>query len=241
MKTIRFNPSTFLFLLITLAPGLSGCIKKDEPKDYREYRYDFSEDNQGWFATFSDYPVADVDSYALSCTHSPLPAPLDTQTKALRLSGNNHSDDLLAIIFNEVDKLFPNTTYEVTFEVTLASNVATNSVGIGGSPDLALGVGGLPYLPGDSIDEAGWSRPNFESRLQSRESSDVFQMIGTIGVNDNTSEYTLIQRDNLDSPIRLTTDAFGHLFFIVGFDSGFEGTTTLYFTSIKVKMVYYGK
>jgi hypothetical protein len=237
----RVNISVFQILFLAILAGLSACSKLDDPKDYHEYLYDFSEDNQGWFATFSDYPVADADFYELSCTHSPLPAPLDVQKKGLKLSGNNHSDDLLALIFNEVDNLFPNTTYEVTFEITLASNVATNSVGIGGSPDLALGVGGLPYLPGDSIDASGWSRPNFESRLQSFESSDVMQMIGTIGVNDSTTNYTLIHRNNLDSPLSLTTDAYGHLFFMVGYDSGFEGITTLYFTSITVKLKYEGK
>lgn len=240
MKTHSITPLWLTLPLICLTAVLSSCTKTEEGKIKQEYRYDFSEDNQGWFATFSDYPVADVDSYYLSCTHSPLPAPLDTQKKGLRLSGINHSDDLLAIIFNEIDNLVPYAYYNFTFEVTLASDVATNSVGIGGSPDLALGVGGLSYLPGDSIKNSGWSRPNFESRLQSYESSDVFQMIGTIGVSDTTTVYTLINRDNLQHPIKLRADEYGHLFLICGYDSGFEGTTTLYFVSMRVKAVYAG-
>ncbi len=238
MKTYSITPLRLIFSTICIAAVLSACSKSDAGKITHEYRYDFTEDNQGWFATFSDYPVADADSYYLSCTHSPLPAPLDTQKKGLRLSGVNHSDDLLAIIFNEIDNLVPLAYYNFTFEVTLASDVATNSVGVGGSPDLALGVGGFPYLPGDSIDHSGWSRPNFESRLQSHESTDVFQMVGTIGVSDTTTVYTLIERNNLQQPVRIQADEYGHVFLICGYDSGFEGTTTLYFISMKVKATY---
>ena len=217
---------------------LSSCTKTDKPADYREYTYNFSSGTQGWDSLFSDYPKGEESFYELEFAYSHLPEPLDTTIKAIRLSGNNHSDDLLSFITTRISQLIPNAVYEVTFDITMASNVATNSAGIGGSPDLALGVGGLGYEPANALDEANWYRTNFISLLQSRESNNVMQMIGTIGVQDTTTAYTLINRNNKDNPIKLKTNEYGELWLMIGTDSGFEGITTLYFNSIIIRLNY---
>ena len=217
---------------------LSSCTKSDKPSDYREYSYNFISGTQGWDSLFSDYPKGEESFYELEFAYSHLPEPLDTTIKAIKISGNNHSDDLLSFITAKIPQLIPNAVYEVTFDITLASNVATNSAGIGGSPDLALGVGGLGYEPANTLDGNNWYRTNFISLLQSRESNNVMQMIGTIGVQDTTTAYTLINRNNTDNPIKLKTNELGELWLMIGTDSGFEGITTLYFKSIKIRLNY---
>lgn len=228
----------YRILLPLLLFCLSSCTKSDNPTDHREYTYNFNTGTQGWDSLFSDYPKGEESFYELEFAYSHLPEPLDTTIKAIKLSGNNHSDDLLSFINTRISQLIPNSVYEVTFDITLASNVATNSIGIGGSPDLALGVGGLGYEPANKLDGANWYRTNFISLLQSKLSNNVMQMIGTIGVQDTTTTYILINRTNTGNPIKLKTNELGELWLMIGTDSGFEGITTLYINSITIKLNY---
>ena len=216
-----------------------GCKVGDGAKDSRTITFDFSDGTQGWTGNFADYPNGEEAFYELEYGWSGLPEPLDTNVMAVKISGNNHSDDLFSYMFTRVRLLVPNATYEATFDIELASNVATNSVGIGGSPDLALGAGGLSNPPGDTLDGSGYRRPDFEVALQSGESNEVMKVLGTLGVTDTTTVYTLINRNNHGDPIDLTTDTDGELFLLIGFDSGFEGKTTVYFKSIKITLKYY--
>jgi hypothetical protein len=210
--------------------------KKDKEKDVKEYHFAFSEHTEGWEGFFSDYPAGSESFYELEFVHSYLPAPLDETVRALKISGNNHSDDLLSLVVRKIDNLRPNSVYTVTFDIELASNVTSNSPGAGGSPDLEIGVGGLPYKPQNIVD-AGYHRPNFVSLLQSRQSNDVLQSVGRIGVsNAFPAPYTLVNRNNLSEPMQLKTNDNGEMWLMIGTDSGFEGITTLYYKSIKVRM-----
>jgi hypothetical protein len=238
-KELMRENFNLLLLLSVFLLYFSSCKRSDQPANYHEYPFDFSDGSQGWFSLFADYPKNNESFYELEFTPAHLPSPLDTTIMAVRMSGNNHSDDLMSFMFRRVDHLYPLTTYQVTFDITLASNVAKNSIGAGGSPDLALGVGGLNFQPGRTLDDSGWYRPEFTTLLQSYQSNEVTQMIGTIGVTDTTTQYTLINLNNLHNPMNLTSDEYGELWFLIGTDSGFEGKTTIYFKSIVIKMRYY--
>lgn len=224
-----------LVVVLTFLFALSSCSKKDKDT-VKEYSFNFSNDTEGWQAYFSDYHVGKEDFYELSFAYSLLPEPLDTTVPALRISGNNHSDDLVSMIYRKFDGLQPNRTYAITFDIHLASNVSTNSFGIGGSPNLAIGAGGIPYAPTSTVDEEGLYRPNFSSALQSHLSNDTLKTLGTIGVGEDVTEYAMINRNNLNDPVKLTANSKGELWLMIGTDSGFEGITTLYYTSIKIKM-----
>jgi hypothetical protein len=212
-----------------------SCEKdNDGPKN--TLSFNFNDDTQAWTAFFSDYPQGSEEQFQLSFGHSKLPAPLDTNLGALRISGTNHSDDLLSMIVRRVDGLEPNRQYDIIFDIEVASNAPSNSIGIGGSPDLALGVGAIPFAPSNSPDIEGWLRPNFPSALQSRMSNDTIQMVGTIGVGEEANDYSLIRRGNAESPLRVTSNENGELWLLIGTDSGFEGATTLFYRSVKIKL-----
>jgi hypothetical protein len=223
-----------LFFIAVALAMLSAC-DKDE-KVNRDFSFNFKDGTEGWQSFFSDYPVGAETAFELQFEHSNLPAPLDNSIPALKISGNNHSDDLLSFIYRKLDGLQPNKTYTATFDVQMASNAPTNSIGIGGSPDLAFGVGGIATEPANTPDSDSWYRPNFTSQLQSRESNNTLQMAGTIGVGEDATDFTIISRDNKSTPLRLTTNSNGEVWLMMGTDSGFEGTTTLYYTSIKIKL-----
>lgn len=222
-----------ILLLLFISIALWSC-DKDEENPKKQFAYNFQNDKQGWEAFFSDYHVGGEENYELAFGHSHLPEPLDTTVPALMISGNNHSDDLVSMLYRKFDGLKANTTYAVTFNIDLASNAPSNSFGVGGAPDLALGVGGLSFAPASTTDDEGLYRPNFISALQSRESNDNFKMIGTIGVGDDIFEFTLINRNNQGAPINIKTNDKGEMWLMIGTDSGYEGVTTLYFTKVTI-------
>jgi hypothetical protein len=233
---MRITLITFIIII-----ALTSCQKDDEPDYFREITYNFVDDLQGWTGMFSDYPKGEEEFYELEYAYARMPEPIDTNIMAVKLSGYNHSDDLFTYMYVPIRDLATNETYQVTFTVLLASNVATNSVGIGGSPDLALGAGGLDTIPGNILDESNWYRPSFNIDLQSGRSNEVMQVLGTLGVSDTTTVYTPISRNNLANPMELTTNRFGVLYLLIGWDSGFEGKTTIYVKSIIVRLEYWDK
>jgi hypothetical protein len=209
---------------------------EDTPENTLTYTYEFNQDDQAWKPFFSDYPSGAEELYELEFQRTGLPSPLNGETFSLKLSGNNHSDDLLSVIYKKLDGLQPNTAYKVTFDVDMASIAASNSVGVGGSSDLSFGAGGIPFEPANTLDTLDYYRPNFTSNVQSGASNDVFRILGKIGVKENNTEWTMINRNNKNNAISLTTNGQGQLWLMMGTDSGFEATTTLYFRKITVKL-----
>jgi hypothetical protein len=234
-----WRPSKLIFNVSVLFTLFFISCKKDSPGSKNEHTFNFTSDTEGWNAFFSDYPVGKEPIYELSFRYSHLPIPLNTAEPALELHGNNHSDDLLSMVYRKFEGLEPNHEYQVSFRVSLASNIPSGSVGIGGSPDLSLGAGGLPFAPQNVLETADiehFNRPNFQSALQSHESNENFKVIGRIGVSDTTTTFTLIERENLQDPIPLTTNDKGELWLMIGTDSGFEGPLTLYFKEIEIRI-----
>lgn len=213
-----------------------GCTKEEETKPV-EYNFTFANGNENWQSFFSDYPVVEEVFYELEFKNTFLPSPLDQNIKSLKVSGNNHSDDLFSAIFRKFEKLQPNKSYSVTFNLNLASNALIGGAGVGGDPNLSLGAGGINYLPESVIDNFNHYRPNFISKIQSGESNDVFKIIGKIGSSDTyPTVYKMINRNNIGNPVTVTTNSNGEFWLIIATDSGFEGKTTLYYKSINIEI-----
>ena len=211
-----------------------GCSKKDTAM---EYNYTFTSGTEDWKSLFSDYPVGAENFYELEFSNAFLPSPLDQSIKSLKISGNNHSDDLFSAIYHKFDNLQPDKAYSVIFDIDFASNTPTGGVGAGGDPDLFIGAGGINYLPVNSIDNLNFYRPNFVSKIQSGQSNEAFQIIGNIGVSTTIpTPYTIINRNNIGTPIILKSNSEGQIWLMIAIDSGFEATTTLYFKSINIKI-----
>ncbi|MBD0333668.1 MAG: hypothetical protein ICV66_13560 [Chitinophagaceae bacterium] len=226
------------FLLLSLVVLFVSC-KKDSTDFYKTYTYEFKTDTEGWKPLFADYPVGEEEFYELQFKHTHLPAPLDQSVKAIQVTGNNHSDDLLMMMCKKVDGLKPNATYGVTFSIDLASNVRKGSPGAGGSPDLSLGAGALSYEPKVEVKQTSgkdYYRPNFNSVLQGGNSSEHIKVLGQIGVTDTTTVYTFINRNNANNPFSVTTNHKGELWLLLGLDSGFEGITSLYYKRVQVRL-----
>jgi len=225
------------FWIVGLLVLLSGCSYPEQEITVFSISFPFSDIDHGWTGDFADYPEADSITYELYFNHDFLPENLlvtDT-TSGLHISGNNGSDDLFMFIKKKILGLQPNTSYELLFNVKVASNAKTGAVGVGGAPgeSVFLKVGASIVEPQKEL-QAGMYRMNIDKGNQAEEGSDMIN-IGHIGVGSATTEFTIITRTNSsDNSFRITTDDTGELWLVIGTDSGFEGTTTLYYTQVDV-------
>ncbi|HET9054017.1 MAG TPA: hypothetical protein VFM90_07585 [Cyclobacteriaceae bacterium] len=223
------------FLIVLFAGLAFSCFPEQEVRIY-SVSYIFKDSASGWEGDFADYPV-DSAGYHLQAGLDTLPYNInaDSTKKAIRISGINGSDDLFMFIKRKVSGLRSNTTYELLFNVRLASNAPTGAAGIGGAPgeSVYLKAGASAQEPErELVDD--YYRLNIDKGNQA-ESGENMVVIGHIGVSSTTDKYALIVRNNSSANgVYATTDDAGALWLIVGTDSGFEGKTTLYYTQVDV-------
>ncbi len=208
------------------------------PLTAQTFKFDFKEGAEGWIGDFSDYPVGDEEFFELSFSHGPLSADIDDSQGSLIVSGNNHSDDLFMFVKRKITGLQPDADYSIIFNLEIASNVPTNAVGVGGPPGegVILKVGATQTEPQKVQVDAStdYYVMNIRKGQQAQPGMDM-DTVGHVGVSDTTTVFTLIQRSNRQKPFTVRTDAMGEVWVIVGSDSGFEATTTLYYNRINLE------
>lgn len=199
--------------------------------------YTFESGLEGWQAGFADYPqAAREEDYTMQAVHSLVPPNLSPRTYSIRISGTNRSDDLFMFLKKQFAGLRPHQTYQLSFEIILASQYPQNAVGVGGSPggSVTLKAGASQVEPLPVLAQAdNWWRMNIDKSNQSQSGRDM-QVLGTIGIAGSAFVYERITRSNQANPIRVQADEAGKLWLIVGTDSGFESTTTVYYDEIRV-------
>lgn len=222
------------FGLVALLP-VAGCDLGSEDIRVYSYSFEFSNTMEGWTGDFSDYPEGDSIVYALEISHELLPENISKTRKGIKITGINHSDDLFMFIKKKVSGLRPNTTYKVLFSVRFASNVPTGTPGIGGAPgeSVYVKVGASRIEPVKVLTD-GYYEMNIDKGNQAQGGTDM-QVIGHIGVTATTTQYAEVFRNNSTlSPFSVTTNNQGEVWVIIGTDSGFEGTTTLFYTGVDI-------
>jgi len=222
----------FFFALVQMF-FLAACSSDDDAASSLVVDDSFDTSLQGWTGDFADYPTEAGDSlfYELDFGHTFLPEPLDKTKKAMMITGNNHSDDLFMFVKKKVSGLKPNQDYNITFDVEFASDAASNWFGVGGAPgeSVYFGVGVTSEEPRKVDDQEGYYRMNIKKINQSQDGEEM-KVIGNIANGTDLDEYVLVQRTGT---IQGRTNNKGEAWMIVGTDSGFEATTTLYYTYIR--------
>lgn len=230
------NRKTLLVLPLLLA---TACEQLPPGVDGRtELRYTFDQGAGGWAAAVSDYPPNNEPDLAFSAEVRALPQPLDTARKGFFVSAHNRPDDVFAYLKRRVEGLTPNQEYRIRFRVELASNVGSVCPGAGGSPGNAVIVkgGASPTEPVNELRD-GWYRLSLDKGNQMEEGSQAV-ILGDIANGGDAcmdGPYRLKQLAANDY-VTARADAQGRLWVVVGTDSGFEGLTSLYYTSIRVTL-----
>ena len=230
-----------LFGLSALFFFITGCSGSYE-QEYK-FEYDFKADEQGWETGFADLS-ADYDPgiYELDSGWGELPSGLEGN--AIYLSGHNRSDDLFMFLQVQVEGLKPDTTYQATFSIDLASNMPEGMMGIGGSPGESVFVkAGATTNEPEVIEESdGWLRMNIDKGNQASEGEDMINL-GTIA-NPNIDldtftgeEHALMTLTSEGHIFEVLSDGQGKAWLIVGTDSGFEGPTKVYYDTIEITLI----
>ena len=202
------------------------------------FNFQFETGDEGWATGFADLPAdSDPEFYELEADHRELPSGLEGY--GIYIQGHNHSDDLFMFLKKQVEGLQPNTTYQVTFKVDIATNVPEGMMGIGGSPGESVYVkaGASTIEPLVEEDSTGWLRMNIGKGNQANGGEDMI-VIGNVASPDSTGdgEFVLKTLDSAGIAFEATTDNEGKLWLIAGSDSGFEGLTQLYYSEISASL-----
>ena len=230
------------FFLIGMVTFSFACRKSTSPDmSAREFSFDFETGSDAWVVGYSDYPanLTQSDSlvlYGMSYGHGLLPVSVQPRQSGIRVRGVNRSDDLFMYVKRRVTGLSPNTEYLLTMDIDLASNVASNLIGVGGAPGEGVKVkaGASANEPVNVRDGQGWYRMNIDKGNQSVGGTDM-SVIGDMAVKDTTTVYTIVKR-SLVTPMKRRTDADGALWLVVGTDSGFEGLTEVFYAAIRARL-----
>lgn len=201
------------------------------------YTYDFSVSDNQFEGGVSDFNPMQSEQINFIFKNQFFQPPLDTARLAQYMSGTNPSDDLFMFMKKKISGLQPNTTYHVTFVVEFASKVPTNAFGVGGPPGEGVTMkAGLTLIEPDTmiIMKGGpYVAMNIDKGNQSQPGADM-DTIGHVGVNDTTTVWAMKTNHNIDHPFTFTTDNMGTGWLIIGTDSGFESTTSLFYSSLTV-------
>ena len=221
--------------VISLAALLMlGCNSDNPigPSDEITVRLNFSMGQQGWTAGFADYPVGQEAFFELDSDYRALPPPLNTSQNALYISGNNHSDDLFMYYKGRHTGLQPNTRYLVRFSVEFATNTPSGCSGVGGSPGESVYVkAGTSEVEPDKVVVSGSYRMNLSKGEQSTSGDDVITL-GNVANSVTCGAEPRWELKELSSVqlVEVTTGTAGDVWLLVGTDSGFEATSSLYYT-----------
>ena len=211
------------YLTITSCTSTKGATEA-------EFSFTFQSDAEGWTAGFADLPANFEPSiYELDSGYRPLPSGLEGN--GLYIQGHNRSDDLFMFFKRLIDGLKADATYEIFASLDLATNVPTNSFGIGGSPGESVYVkAGASTI--EPVAEGENLRMNIDKGNQSKGGASMV-VIGNVAHPEvNGEEFRLKSLDNANNPVNATTDSKGGLWLIVGTDSGYEGLSTFDYARI---------
>lgn len=232
----------FLFFLASQAVSITAFAMPNMT-DIKTYKYTFSK-KEDFKVSYADYPQGEEEFYELKFKNSAvLPREINTPLHGLKISGNNHSDDLFMYAYKKVNGLKPNTKYQVSFSLEFASNEPPGSAGAGGSAgdSVYIKVGAVTQEPQRFVDNDNNYRMNLDKGNQDTDGKDMIT-IGTFGVDTHDSIYRLKtlpylpdeqMQDKLTN-FTVTSNNEGNAWVVLGTDSGFESTTTIFYTNLTV-------
>lgn len=211
---------------------LSSCSMADKAEGIEIFsmNFDFSEGSEGWTADFTDYPVSEnplADSIYNWKAEFISGAAEPNGGSAYMISCNNLSGDVFMFLKKKIEGLRPNTNYNVVYEIHLSSNAVAGQ-GI-------ILKGGASELEPKKVIEDGYYVLNIDKGTDTTSGENAISF-GDIGAASPANGYAYTTKSNSNSyqPFITRTNSKGELWLVLGTDSLFEGTTTVYFMNINL-------
>lgn len=222
---------------------LAGC-QTSTPQSVQVV-FDFRDGAQGWTADVSDYPEGNAASVQFESGVRNLPAELGDGT-GYYLKTANGSDDAFMFLKRKLtgaNGVAFRQAYRLSYTVHLGSNLPSGCSGIGGAPESSyFKAGGATIEPMPTLDAAQQYVGLNVDKGNQAEGGPAASLVGADGniTNGNTQcgdavPYVELVRTHTH-PTPVIADDAGNLWLLVGTDSGYEGTTALYFLSIEVTL-----
>ena len=231
MKTILKTGLSLAMLSVLAACGGGNDDGGSRPKQYSTL-VDFDKGVTGWTGSSSDY-TPETAPTNVTFEQRALPSPLSG--KGYFVGGTNRSDDLFLFVKKQFTGLDKNAAYNVNFSLKFASNVPSGCMGVGGSPGEAVWVyAGATATEPKAVTVNNEIRMNIDRGNQAEGGKDA-QVIGNIGngLACGSKDYASKTVKN-EKPQRVTTDANGAVWIILGIDSGFEAHSEVTLQSVQV-------
>lgn len=204
-----------------------------EEKDFYigSQTFDFNESDHGWVADYTDYPatqITDADTvYKWHSEYTYAPSSVGRR-KAIMLSCNNVNGDIFMFIKKKIGGFKPNATYNVVFEIELASDALAGQ-------GVILKAGASELEPKKIIEDSVYTL-NIDKGVQYNAGENVV-VVGDIGniPTQSTNISQIIQGNSSSaSPLITRSNSKGEIWLLVGTDSSFTGSTTVYYTKVNV-------
>lgn len=217
----------------TLAPPSAPPPPPPAPQPVT-LNFSFASDFAGWETGYTDFTQGQEEAIDFRFGHERLPAPLDDR-RGIFLSGENAPDDLFMYIFRLLDGLAASRAYRVDTKITFATNAPQDCVGIGGAPgeSVVIKAGATDAVPTRVLEADNYVGSSIAKGQQTNDGTEM-KIIGNFaqpeaGGDCSAPEYALKTLDSAGSGPVVTSDAQGRLWLVIGTESGFEGTTRIYY------------
>jgi hypothetical protein len=238
-----FDTGALDLVRVTAIEGLPcGAPERFE----RELRFSLDAAPGQWEVLFADYAVDQNDQVERVFEWTTLPEPLSDR-RGLKVAGTNPSDDLAMQLETMIGGLEPSTDYEVVQELTFATNIPSNCVGVGGSPgeSVYLHLGAAPIEPRvlqvfDEDTQEDRFVMNVAKANQSQDGEDAI-VVGNLANSQDCEDglpgdWELKTVSSAGQGFVARTDDEGRLWVFGGTDSGFESRSTYFVTDWIVRL-----
>lgn len=224
------------FLLQACGGSDGGPSKPKQPVTV-ERLFDFGQGSAGWIPGAADYSALTAPTDVIAEVRS-LPHPF-TGTGYFQ-SGTNRSDDLFLYVKTSVNGLVPGVTYQLGANLQFLTNVPSACVGVGGSPGesvwLVLAASSAEPL---NLISGGDTRLNIDRGNQSIGGSSgvvlgsMANSVSDCGVPRWESKAL---STSLKNRLSVKADEKGIIWVLIGFDSGFEALSQLYYQRLSLNL-----
>lgn len=220
-------------LVILISLSACNSEERNNVDPVRTVISEFETGSEGWIADYALYNRADTTKIAFKMERDSLPAVIDSTRWSLRMEGTNVGDSIFMFLKKQIVGLNPGKTYNVSFDIDLATNYPDLPNGSGKTINLKAGASATEPVktPSDkfyyniSIKKGLWDQDGAEMSI-----------LGDFTNTALRSVYELVNRTSHSKNITVKPDSTGTIWVCVGEDTRYKGKTVFYYDKIKVTL-----
>jgi hypothetical protein len=218
-----------ILLTVTITAGILSCNNDDfKVSAKKTVTSGFESSIEEWQASMAEYSsnMLPTDTNFLNLKHSRLPTGLDTTRYALRIFNKIPDVKMFSYIKKQISGLSPGHVYQVSFEISMGTNIAQNSAA-GSSIFLKAGAS-----PNEPLTDSKTFSFNLDKGNAGQDGKRMV-VLGDISNELNRGGYALVQKTSSGKSVQVEADAEGKIWLCIGTDAAYTGTIVYFYDSIK--------